>query len=84
MISIIIISIISILGWTNLFKQTFSIEEGFQYKYNVLTSVLSKIDFKPINCAYCLSFWVSCTLSIAFLDLSYMTIYLFMLHLKRD
>ena len=74
---IIIISILAILGWTSLFKQTFSTTEGFRYKYYFARTLISSIDVKPFNCAYCLSFWTSLTLSIAFMDLNYMIIFLY-------
>jgi hypothetical protein len=83
MSSIIVISIITILGLTELFKQTFNTVEGFQYRYRWLTPLLSKIDFKPINCAYCLSFWTGLLFSIVFLDVTYMSIFLFYV-LKSD
>ena len=86
--TIIIISILLIYGWTNLFKQTFTTKQGFQYKFKILDPLLIRIEKinitgkeghegKPFNCAYCLSFWVGCLLSIILLDLSYMTIFLF-------
>jgi hypothetical protein len=75
--SIIIISIISILGWTDIFKQTFSTTEGFNYRYKAISKILYAIDYKPLNCAYCLSFWVGLIFSIAFIDLSYMVIFLY-------
>ena len=31
--SIIVISILAILGWTSIFKQTFTTKEGFKYVY---------------------------------------------------
>ena len=74
---IIIISILAILGWTSLFKQTFSTTEGFRYKYYFARTLISSIDVKPFNCAYCLSFWTCLTLSIAFMDLNYMIIFLY-------
>ena len=55
--SIIIISILSILGWTSLFKQTFTTKEGFRYVYQPISKILYTLDFKPVSCAYCLSFW---------------------------
>lgn len=70
----IITSILLILGWTELFKQTFDLKGGFQYKYS---SLVKAIDIKPINCAYCLSFWLGLALSIIFLDVAYMAIFLF-------
>ena len=73
----IIISILAILAWTNLFKQTFSTKEGFKYEYGSISKILYVIDHKPINCAYCLSFWVGLIFSIAFLDISYMVIFLY-------
>jgi len=75
--SIIVISILAILGWTSLFKQTFSTTEGFNYRYKAISKILYAIDYKPANCAYCLSFWTGLTLSIAFMDLSYMVIFLY-------
>jgi len=75
--SIIVITIISILAWTELFKQTYDTKEGFQFKYRWLTPLLVDIDFKPINCAYCLSFWSGLILSIIFMDLTYMFVFLF-------
>jgi hypothetical protein len=77
MISIIIISIISILGWTSLFKQTFTTKEGFKYKYYFARTLISSLDIKPFNCAYCLSFWIGLVFTIAFIDLSYMVIFLY-------
>ena len=74
---IIIISILSILGWTSLFKQTFSTTEGFRYKYYFARTLISSIDIKPFNCAYCLSFWTSLVLTIGYLDISYMIIFLY-------
>jgi hypothetical protein len=64
--SIIIISILAILGWTSLFKQTFTTKEGFY-----------TLDFKPLSCAYCLSFWTGLTFTIAFIDITYMVIFLY-------
>ena len=75
--SIIIISILSILGWTSLFKQTFTTKEGFKYRFKLLAPLLRKIEDinitrieghegKPFNCAYCLSFWTGLSFSIAF------------------
>ena len=75
--TIIIISILAILGWTSLFKQTFSTAEGFRYKYYFARTLISSVDIKPFNCSYCLSFWTGLTLSIAFIDLSYMVIFLY-------
>ena len=75
--TIIIISILAILGWTSLFKQTFSTTEGFRYKYYFARTLISSIDVKPFNCAYCLSFWTSLSLSIAFMDITYMVIFLY-------
>jgi hypothetical protein len=74
---IIIISILAILGWTNIFKQTFSTKEGFRYKYYFARTLISSVDVKPFNCAYCLSFWTGLTLSICLLDISYMVIFLY-------
>ena len=75
--TIIIISILTILAWTSIFKQTFSTKEGFRYKYYFARTLISSIDVKPFNCSYCLSFWTGLTLSIAFMDLSYMVIFLY-------
>ena len=75
--TIIIISILTILAWTSIFKQTFSTKEGFKYVYEPISKILSALDFKPLNCAYCFSFWTSLTLSIAFMDLNYMIIFLY-------
>jgi len=86
--NIIIISILAILGWTELFKQTFTIKEGFKHRFKLIAPLLRRIENinitgieghegKPFNCAYCLSFYVSCLLCIISLDLSYMVIYLF-------
>lgn len=88
MISVIIISIISILGWTSLFKQTFTTKEGFKYRFKILAPLLRRIEKinitgierhkgKPFNCAYCLSFWIGLVFTIAFIDLSYMVIFLY-------
>ena len=74
---VIIISILSILGWTNIFKQTFSTTEGFRYKYYFARTLISSVDVKPFNCAYCLSFWTGLNLSICLLDISYMVIFLY-------
>ena len=74
---LIIISILSILGWTNIFKQTFSTTEGFRYKYYFARTLISSVDVKPFNCAYCLSFWTGLSLSICLLDISYMVIFLY-------
>ena len=82
-IEIIILAVISILAWTSIFQQTFNTKEGFQYKYLWLSLLLIRIDVKPINCAYCLSFWTGLILSIVFLDLTYMSVFLFYV-LKRD
>ena len=75
--TLIIISILSILGWTNIFKQTFSTTEGFRYKYYFARTLISSVDVKPFNCAYCLSFWTGLSLSICLLDISYMVIFLY-------
>ena len=75
--TIIIISIIAILGWTDIFKQTFSTTEGFNYRYKAISKILYAIDYKPFNCAYCLSFWTGLVFTIAFMDLSYMVIFLY-------
>ena len=74
---VIIISILAILGWTNIFKQTFSTKEGFRYKYYFARTLISSVDVKPFNCAYCLSFWTGLSLSICLLDISYMVIFLY-------
>ena len=79
----IIITILAILGWTEIFKQTFTTTEGFRYKYHFARTLISSMDVKPFNCSYCLSFWVGLIFSIALLDISYMAIYLFYV-LKRD
>ena len=75
--TIIIISILTIIAWTSIFKQTFSTKEGFKYRYYFARTLISSVDIKPFNCAYCLSFWTGLTLSIAFMDLSYMVIFLY-------
>ena len=75
--SIIIISILAILGWTSLFKQTFTTTEGFRYKYYFARTLISSMDVKPFNCAYCLSFWIGLAFTIVSLDLSYMVIFLY-------
>jgi len=75
--TIIIISILVILGWTNLFKQTFTTKEGFRYVYKPISKILYTLDFKPLNCSYCLSFWVGLAFSIIFMNLSYMIIFLY-------
>ena len=75
--TIIIISILTILAWTSIFKQTFSTKEGFKYRYYFARTLITSVDFKPFNCSYCLSFWTGLTLSIAFMDLSYMVIFLY-------
>ena len=85
---IIIISILSILGWTSLFKQTFSTTEGFKHRFKLIAPLLRRIEKinitgieghegKPFNCAYCLSFWTGLSLSIAFMDITYMIIFLY-------
>ena len=75
--TIIIISILTILAWTSIFKQTFSIKEGFKYKYYFARTLINSVDVKPFNCSYCLSFWTGLTLSICLLDISYMVIFLY-------
>ena len=75
--SIIIISILSILGWTSLFKQTFTTKEGFKYVYQPISKLLSSLDFKPLSCAYCLSFWIGIAFTIVFMDITYMVIFLY-------
>ena len=75
--SIIVISILTILAWTSLFKQTFSTKECFKYVYQPISKILYTLDFKPLNCAYCLSFWLGLTFSIAFMDITYMVIFLY-------
>ena len=75
--SIIIISILAILAWTSLFKQTFSTKEGFKYVYQPISKILYTLDFKPLSCAYCLSFWIGLAFTIVFMDLSYMVIFLY-------
>ena len=86
--SIIIISILAILGWIELFKQTFSTKEGFKYRFKLIAPLLRRIENinitgieghegKPLNCAYCLSFWVGISFTIAFMDLSFMVIFLY-------
>ena len=42
--SIIVISILAILGWTSLFKQTFTTKEGFKYRFKLLAPLLRKIE----------------------------------------
>ena len=74
---IIIISILAILGWTSIFSQTFTTKEGFRYKYYFARTLISSVDIKPFNCAYCLSFWTGLALSIVLLDISYMVIFLY-------
>jgi len=75
--SIIVISILAILGWTSLFKQTFSTTEGFRYKYYFARTLISSVDVKPFNCAYCLSFWIGLVFTIVFMDITYMVIFLY-------
>jgi len=75
--TIIIISILIILAWTSIFKQTFSTKEGFKYRYYFARTLISSVDIKPFNCSYCLSFWTGLTLSICLLDISYMVIFLY-------
>ena len=75
--TIIIISILSILAWTSLFKQTFTTKEGFKYVYEPISKLLSSLDFKPLSCAYCLSFWFGLVLTIGSLDIRYMVIFLY-------
>ena len=65
------------MAWTNIFSQTFSTTEGFKYKYNLARTLISAVDVKPVNCAFCLSFWVGVTLSIIFMDITFMSIFLF-------
>ena len=65
---IIIISILAILGWTSIFSQTLTTKEGFRYKHYFARTLISSMDVKPFNCAYCLSFWVGLTLSIVLLE----------------
>ena len=79
---IIIISILAILGWTSIFSQTFTTTEGFRYKYYFARTLISSVDIKPFNCAYCLSFWTGLTLSIVLLDISYMVIFLYFARTK--
>ena len=90
---IIIISILTILAWTSIFKQTFTIKEGFKYRFKLIAPLLKRIEDvnitgieghkgKPFNCAYCLSFWTGLTLSICLLDISYMVIFLY--YAKQD
>ena len=74
---VIIISILVILGWTSIFSQTFTTKEGFRYRYNFARTLISSIDIKPFNCAYCLSFWIGLASSIVSLDISYMVIFLY-------
>ena len=85
---LIIISILAILGWTSLFKQTFTIKEGFKHRFKLIAPLLRRIEKinitgieghegKPFNCAYCLSFWTGLSLSICLLDISYMVIFLY-------
>ena len=75
--TIIIISILTILAWTSIFKQTFSTKEGFKYRYYFARTLITSVDVKPFNCSYCLSFWTGLTLSICLLDISYMVIFLY-------
>ena len=75
--TIIIISILAILGWTSIFKQTFTTKEGFKYRYYFARTLISSVDIKPFNCAYCLSFWFGLVLTIGSLDISYMVIFLY-------
>ena len=79
MIGIILISIICIYQWTKIFEQTFDVGEGFKYKWNLIEDILVRIDKNPINCAYCLSFWIGVILSTIYLDASYMAIYMYYL-----
>jgi uncharacterized protein YggT (Ycf19 family) len=44
--SIIVISILTILAWTSLFKQTFTTKEGFKYVYEPISKILYTLDFK--------------------------------------
>jgi hypothetical protein len=85
---IIIISILTILAWTSIFKQTFTIKEGFKYRFKLIAPLLKRIEDvnitgieghkgKPFNCAYCLSFWIGLAFTIVSLDLSYMVIFLY-------
>ena len=85
---IIIISILVILGWTSIFKQTFTTTEGFRYVIKILAPLLKRIEDinitgieghegRPFNCAYCLSFFIGLALSIVLLDISYMVIFLY-------
>jgi hypothetical protein len=50
---VIVTSIIVILGWTEIFKQTFTTTEGFRYKYHFARTLISSMDVKPFNCSYC-------------------------------
>jgi len=86
--TIIIISILTILAWTSIFKQTFTIKEGFKYRFKLIAPLLKRIENvnitgieghkgKPFNCAYCLSFWIGLAFTIVSLDLSYMVIFLY-------
>jgi hypothetical protein len=47
--SIIIISILAVLAWTSLFKQTFSTKEGFRYVYQPISKILYTLDFKAMQ-----------------------------------
>ena len=83
MIGTILISIIAIYQWTKIFEQTFSLGDGFKYKWDLLEDILVVIDTKPLNCAYCLSFWVGILFSTIYMDGSYMAIYMYFL-IKKD
>jgi hypothetical protein len=86
--NIIIITILLLLGWAELFKQTFSTKEGFKHRFKLIAPLLKRIEKinitgieghegKPFNCAYCLSAWIGFGLAIISMDLSYTIIFLY-------
>ena len=73
----IILSIVSILVWTSIFRQTFSTTEGFRYKLHFARTLIEAVNFPPLNCRYCISFWLGLVLSITFVNVFYMVIFLY-------
>ena len=77
-LSIYLLALTYISIWVRLFNQTFSTTEGFRYKFRWV----KYIDFKPINCNLCLSFWVGIILAICLGDILYLSLPL--IHLIKD
>lgn len=55
-----------------LFLIDFWINEASEFKD--LRRIKDKLNYKPFNCGYCLSFWIGCFLMVFFLNPLYMSL----------